>query len=264
MATEQLTPKKAFEIGVLKGHFPRYVYKYRPWNEFTKDIFINSQLWFPNPQTFNDPFDCQIVSNTENSVNEIKTFLEKDSSGMSSKQRKALAKSWRNKPYEWHKLVNTTINSTINNSGVCCFAGSNDNILMWSHYTNSHKGICIKFDLLADLNFFLLPLKIKYKKDYPIYNHLKDSTKIIECLFQTKSECWSYENELRVIKPEKGNCNYKFDKRALVEICFGCNITHENIQEVKNLLTESNFNHVKVTKAKTSISTYQLVISDLK
>jgi len=260
--TEHFTKKKLLEIGVLKGDFPRYVCKYRPCNDFTKDILINSHLWFSNPKSFNDPFDCQIVSDTQNTVNEIKTFLERDSSEISAKKRKAIAKGWRNKPFDWHELVNTSISSKINSYGVCCFAGSNDNILMWSHYTDSHKGICIKFDLLADLNFFLLPLKIKYKKDYQIYNHLKDSTKIIECLFQTKSECWSYENEFRVIKPEKGN--YKFHKSALVEICFGCNTTYENIQEFKALLNENNFNHVKLTKAKTSTSNYQLVVSDLR
>jgi hypothetical protein len=39
---------------------PTQLYKYRPVNEFTKDIVCNSRVWFAKPATLNDPFDCQI------------------------------------------------------------------------------------------------------------------------------------------------------------------------------------------------------------
>ena len=35
-------------------------YKYRKWNDYTKDILLNDEFWFAKPNTFNDPFDCQI------------------------------------------------------------------------------------------------------------------------------------------------------------------------------------------------------------
>ena len=132
---------------------------------------------------------------------------------------------------------------------------------MWSHYTDSHKGICLKFDLLEDPNLFALPIKIKYKKDYSFYNHVKDSSKIIESLFQTKAECWSYENEFRVIKDSIGN--HKFNKDALVEICFGARTNDNEIKRIKELAKKNNFTCTKFTKATVSTSTFEIQIKSL-
>ena len=45
---------------VLDKKLPQLVYRMRPVNRFLFDSLINSQIWFSNPQDFNDPFDCRI------------------------------------------------------------------------------------------------------------------------------------------------------------------------------------------------------------
>lgn len=61
-------------LAVLEGLFPRYLYKYRGTDEFTKNIIKNNALWFSTPLSFNDPFDCQITLDTVSTYAEKKHF----------------------------------------------------------------------------------------------------------------------------------------------------------------------------------------------
>lgn len=36
---------------------------------------------------------------------------------------------------------------------------------MWSHYAQDHKGICFKFDIKEDSNFFSPLITVEYKKE---------------------------------------------------------------------------------------------------
>ena len=247
--------KRAIEL----NQFPRYVYKYKPLNKFTERIFKDSNIWFAKPNTLNDPFDCQIVTKNDNTKEEILAFLKK-------RNHIDLIKNLNNGLFTedlWNQNINEVINTFINKCGISCFAGSNDNILMWSHYTNSHKGICIKFDILEDLNFFMLPLQVKYSELYPEYNHIReDRTMLIEKLFQTKAKCWEYENEIRILKPLQ-NGNIKFNKAIVKEICFGVNTNESEILFYKNLVKKNNFQNIIFKKAKVSKNKFNLVIEDI-
>ncbi|HET7117893.1 MAG TPA: DUF2971 domain-containing protein [Hanamia sp.] len=212
------------------------------------------------PYDFNDPFDCQVIVDTKNSAAEIANFLRQNAPGLSSEEIKRYSKTWSNNPIEWNRMVSKKIHESVNEKGVCCFVSNNDNILMWSHYTDSHKGICLKFDILADVDFFTAPFHVKYSKDYPYYNHLKDNSQLVKSLMQTKADIWEYEGEIRVLKLTAGS--YQFKKEALKEICFGCNCTKEDIQRIKNLITTNNFN-VVFTKATKEAKQYGLSIKTI-
>jgi len=38
----------------------KHLYIYKPPNEFTKKLFQDMRLWSAKPETFNDPFDCDL------------------------------------------------------------------------------------------------------------------------------------------------------------------------------------------------------------
>jgi len=58
----------------------------------------------------------------------------------------------------------------IENSHTVCFSESNDNFLMWSHYSSKHSGICLEFSLQKDgmfpyeMQFSRKPNKEEYEK----------------------------------------------------------------------------------------------------
>ena len=61
----------------------------------------------------------------------------------------------------------------ITNMGVFCLSERCDSILMWSHYADCHKGVCIGFDT----TYFKQPhiQKIRYNSEYPNLNYYKSS-----------------------------------------------------------------------------------------
>lgn len=115
-----------------------------------------------------------------------------------SKRKSALLDSWYTKKEK-----------VINRIGVVCYTETNSNILMWSHYANSHKGLCFEFD--SNQN----PVKRwKNYKFHPI--NYSDSRKIdilehgyVESFFKlltTKSLHWEYEKEHRLITIKGSGC----------------------------------------------------------
>ena len=44
----------------------------------------------------------------------------------------------------------------VNKMGVCSFGADPSNILMWSHYTDHHTGVCIQLELAKSQRNYLL------------------------------------------------------------------------------------------------------------
>ena len=94
----------------------------------------------------------------------------------------------------------------INDMGVISFSETRDNLLMWAHYADSHRGVLIEFDVrhafFASLNGESERLaRVLYRKQrsQDIYPHLgrPEQVDIYGILFE-KSDEWIYEKEHRV------------------------------------------------------------------
>jgi len=77
--------------------------------------------------------------------------------------------------------------------GILCFSRTTRNPVLWSHYADKHKGMCLGFDVLGNT------LKeVKYVSERLVFKSTRDMTKgkAIE-LLSTKYQGWSYEKEVR-------------------------------------------------------------------
>lgn len=111
-----------------------------------------------------------------------------------------------NDPYEFYvnfastgRLLNKETLESIKSHysgimGLLCFSEKWNNPVMWAHYGDNHKGICMEFDIP---NTYLL--KVEYKKEPAIVNgnDIDWSSKFVEAT-KTKFEHWSYEEECRI------------------------------------------------------------------
>lgn len=228
------------KLGILQKDIPQYFFKYRTLESLEK-ILENNSLWFSNPLDFNDPFDCQIVVEGNHTEEELKGLIRRVvPPTISNSQIVKLAKEAFTVPGKWEKILNDSITNIMSRNGVCCFAGNESNLLMWSHYSDSHKGVCLKFDALKDPDFFVFPLPVHYQSEYPNYNHLGERQDILKSLILTKSDHWKYEEEQRVLKTEKVGL-HQFKKPALVEIIFGCKCPEEKIKKYIELAKSHGF-----------------------
>lgn len=222
------------------------LYKYRRVGKYTEKIFTEHILWFDHPINFNDPFDCWAYVdefNTKDLINiqAVKSFL------MENQLNENCLPS-----YNKEKLKKC-VDSVLNMVGICCFSKKKDNILMWSHYSDFHKGLCIEFDTKEDSNLFHVVVPVNYVEKIPLYNHSSDRDKIIEKLIQSKAKDWAYEEEIRVLKTGKEIENnngqaFKFNPQALKKVIFGCKASYETIHKYINLCKLNNLEHVTFSK----------------
>lgn len=108
------------------------------------------------------------------------------------------------------------------------------NKLMWSHYSDGHKGFCIEYDFNSywdiSKNIDLLPVLYSKKrviipKDIMFKNDISEQ-QINDIVFKTqikslltKDEVWSYENEWRIITTgTKGGINIKMPPISCIYI----------------------------------------------
>lgn len=91
-----------------------------------------------------------------------------------------------------------------------------NNPLMWAHYANSHKGICIEYEITPEClarhnndNELLRLCPCAYRNHKPMLDGIT-----LDNALKAKASCWSYEKEARLIYYSKDmsrwvNPNYK-------------------------------------------------------
>jgi len=233
-------------------------YKYRPANDFTIAFLEKQEMKFSLAEEYKDPFDSKLIINVDSDTDRILQRLEDTPINESKKQniRKRI-KSGKINNDEYMKAAYQAAKGTIMSS---CFAGNPENILLWSHYADSHKGICVgirdcsstdipamKFDVKScctDLNDphadgLFLVYKVNYSDSGIVeWNLFKNDIKVFIDAHRNKAKCWEYEDEYRLIIPrESFKTNIlPFDSRFVVEIYLGCCIEAGYRKKVQQII----------------------------
>lgn len=253
-----------------KNELPRYLYKYEKINMLSIQNLKNAQLYFNAPKNFNDPFDCSTLQNinlTDEKLFEINKLY------LSIYPEIASSKSILEIP---DTIKNSIINSIqqefkeyqfklLNERGCTCFSEINNNLLMWSHYSDGHKGFCLEFD--TSHKPFNKAMKVEYKKDFPYVDpmvYLKQE-KNLNVFFEpilTKHQDWEYEQEWRIFHKE-ANKLFGYSVGSLNAVYFGCNVDPVNIEIIALILQGQN-EDVKFYQAKKSKNNYSLVFENFQ
>ena len=242
----------------------RKLHRYQKIDANFLDSLKYNYLWFSDPENFNDPFDCKMYFDFENTPEEIEAFgreinetPENAYRKMNESQLSTRVKELITNPEIFYKGDFDQNIEEIKKIGVCCFSESDSKLLMWSHYGDKHQGACLTFDAGCDKDLFLVySFCVEYLTKFPKINWIKDrgKFKLRRFAFATKSFEWSYEEEVRVIRddrlsPYRGKV--KFDKKSLMAIKFGYKSTIDNRLEVINALDKiGDYDHVRFYLAK--------------
>lgn len=259
--TQQLTP----------DNLPQFLYKYRNWaDNYHQRIITNQEIYFAQPSSFNDPFDGNIpirwdLLTYEDCFQknlELVQMLQKDEplhlQKLVAKRITDSKQFWhpdtikRESPHDiekWDKII-----------GLLSLSEKKDDILMWSHYSNFHRGFVVGFhtDSLMDNYDFDFIGKIQYQEDYPLVSGHDDTDVRFKKKFFTKSNAWSYENEWRFSKNHIENRVIKLRKESFAEIVIGCQMEqNEKIQIIKE--TRKNLGaNIKILEARRSEANFKL------
>jgi hypothetical protein len=86
---------------------------------------------------------------------------------------------------------------------VFCLTTHVKNILMWSHYSQNHTGVCFEFS--CDNSVFSGAFRVQYSQDYPIFDLTDGADDRVLRPLVTKSSAWTYEDEFRLIAQERAH-----------------------------------------------------------
>lgn len=157
---------------------------------------------------------------------------------------------------EFSKMIEAKVKEIRDSLLICCFGKRNDSILMWSHYADCHKGVCIEFEPYNDIDI----TEVKYSKKraklniYSIiqivlaYDYLQEKVDIknknvVRRLlkpFLVKSKDWKYEEEYRSIyskneineKIVTSNNMHFINAGNIKAIYLGCKVSCEDEKSV--------------------------------
>ena len=115
---------------------------------------------------------------------------------------------------------------------ITCFSEDPKMTLMWSHYSDFHKGVCLGFKK-SKLEEVSKLYRVKYNARVPISakkSSLRD--KALKGL-QTKSKEWIYEKEWRVVSFVDSNF-ISLPPGAITQVIYGVNTPIEDIEWVQD------------------------------
>lgn len=222
-----------------------------------EDIVKRSELFVPKPSSFNDPFDCRIFPDFAATPEEYRkhyALVLKDQPGSNRAERRRELKRLRSvmdrSLYEeaFHKLLDDVADT----KGILCLSEIRNDILMWSHYADCHRGVCLMFDTRHE--FFRPAWPVEYADEYPRVDFAgftrmmgkmgaigvaaEDAQReMIRTFFLTKSNHWCYESEWRVAKMTFGP--YRMPPESLTGVIFGARVTPKRIEAAKLWIRQS-------------------------
>lgn len=239
-------------------------YRYRAFSSNTLDEVCTDRIYFANPGSFNDPLDCNPTLECDSSIpdlNKLLIYLIKKrvkNEICSGLKRAGLYKEIAMDYIEQqaikevlHEIIKIEYNATdpgyqldidkakslllvqkiedelhrYSEKGVCCFSSTYLSPLLWSHYADQHKGLCIGYGVDREQAQKLE--KVIYGKNRSIktstligafvLKNVPAQTDLSCSMFLHKANGWKYECEWRLI----GKQGIQLSPLLLKEVTFG-------------------------------------------
>lgn len=237
---------------------PSSLYKYYSDKPRNLEAVKNNKMWYSAPCDFNDVFDCDLAINSKEILNGVLQMVP-DKRGI-----RVGSQVW--------KQLNGSVNQQIKTfqadyeglrtkMGIACLSEADNSLLMWAHYANNHRGMCVEYELLEfNSRLGFSPVPIIYSDERVSVHNFETLERDIQGKFieslTSKSADWSYEREWRIIR-EDSACGDKWDvekKGALLDairpksVTLGCMATSEFEKEVREYCEASKINLFKMHK----------------
>lgn len=218
------------------------LFRFRKIDKYLLQSLVNSELHFARPETLNDPFDCRV---------DFHASLERAiirAEGTNHERLKGLREIMN------EDLKSDEIRAFVENIGVCSFSLTLENTLMWSHYADNHRGVCLTYGFPKaffdeTVNDILGIVGVDYGID-PLsdwFLHVLDEHMpfdrfirlLIKKAFTVKAELWRHEEEVRIVRKTAGI--QSIDRNFLRQVCFGLATPDADVALVKNVIAQCGY-----------------------
>lgn len=201
---------------------PKKLYKYRAFDSISLRLLCESESWYANFPSFNDPLDGMVELINDVDEKRLETLHDYFHPGN--------GKVIRNN-YRWYQSedgefeqshdeyikriiydIRTNLAESFDTRGILTLSERWDSALMWSHYADCHRGFCIEYDATDHRCKYIE--KVQYGSQHgtrisDLYEWKIEKKKsglkaVIDAVFFSKAADWSYESEWRDISRKRG------------------------------------------------------------
>lgn len=163
-------------------------YSFRKTNKYIISDLVNNEITLSNPKIFNDPYDTLLFQFLDYRKRKIIKESKYDISPMIEAYNPIRVRCFSNYTIKENQIIQPILNR-----------------LLWSHYADEFRGICVLYEFLRPQNGIsnlagTNSVTEWYHADYlemVVFGDIKNATP--QLLFATKHKDWKYENEVRLI-----------------------------------------------------------------
>jgi hypothetical protein len=247
--------------------------------EYLTDVLTNQRVHCSDPMKLNDPWDCRpwfssaLIEDRERLEKLIAWIFSTVPAPPDSEEQLSATKEQIRKDPEYRRRITEGLSRGFlelipGRWKLYCLTPHADSTLMWSHYAENHRGICLEFSV--DNDVFGTALEVRYLSSYPEWLPHSLAEGDPSDILLTKSDDWQYEHEYRVIcfaegvaRPITKHSLFIKDgflglpAGSLKAVITGCEAKHEEIAG----LVENLAPHVNVKRAVRAPDRYRLQIA---
>lgn len=254
----------------------KLIYKYRHFDScgYHLKLVSHGELYFASPSQFNDPFDCALplrldLLGFDDALPLYAEEVRRRLPEASEEEARQIAADVLSKGDEWsltEMQALTEVGRERMNAlfRVLSLSANPGHILMWSHYSDQHRGFCVGFDWdkLAEAlgagsrvgGFY-----VRYEGDMPALSPSEfEAREIVERSLETKYSCWSYEEEYRFFSSAEVPPLHVLPPGVVVEVTMGCEIDPKNRELLISALRARGDKGVRLYKATKQIEQFAL------
>lgn len=253
------------------GKVPRYLHKYKSLagaaKAHTRDLIVNQRLYFPGPADLNDPFEARpylaTTANAEQEKQYIAGLINRTHVGEPRAELRRLINKISADRTLFRETSFKSTETTLEAAGIFSLSARNLDLLMWPHYADNHRGVCVRFDMQALLNAEHVPFPVVYADRRPTCDTILETTvQWLNKAVLTKGKPWEYEEEWRLLRNRGARTVVQLATPTINGVLLGANITPSDRAEVLRWIQESS-RPIGVAQAKFHPSSYELELEQI-
>lgn len=223
------------------------LYRFRSLsNEFgrlsAEDILLHNRMFWASPTSFNDPMDCRpnliFGRNSRDRAEWLKAAIARQLADRSRDERRRTLRRMQAVDVEAHERnFRSIFNRFMAESAVCCLAKTAENVLLWSHYADCHRGVAYVFEEAMSPNPFIA-FDVVYSDIRPVVDAtvFAGNLQAMKDSVLTKASDWSYEQEKRLLDYREPAGYRSFSPSVLKGVIFGSMISSEDERFIRSLV----------------------------
>lgn len=250
---------------------PRYFYKYKSLagdaRLHTRDLIVNQRLYFPGPAQLNDPFETKPYFETTATLQQQRKHI----AGMVNRHEREVPRAERRRRIaligadraNFRERMIWSTQETLKAVGIFSFSARHLDLLMWPHYADNHRGVCVRFEAEALFQAEQVPFPVIYADQRPVCDPILEPT--VDWLNKsvlTKGTPWSYEKEWRLVKTRGAGQTTQLTTPTINGVLLGANISPADREEVLQWAATAG-RTIKVAQTSFHPSAYSLNIEQV-